>query len=254
MSLSVGIVGLPNVGKSTLFNALLKRQISNTAPYPFTTIKPYTGVVEVPDENLKLLADLVKPERVVPATVTFIDIAGLVKNAHKGEGLGNEFLGQIRDVDAIVHVIRAFEDEGVAHVMGSIDPERDKEIVNLELEIAGIKKPTLEWINRDIKDFENVDELIARAYELLGLVTFYTIKGGREVRAWSIKKESTALDAAGTVHTDFAQHFIKAEVIGVRELLSAGSWHRAKEQGKVRLEGRDYIIQNGDVVEFKVGS
>lgn len=254
MSLSVGIVGLPNVGKSTLFNALLKRQISNTAPYPFTTIKPHTGVVEVPDGRLQQLADLIKPERVVPATVTFIDIAGLVKNAHKGEGLGNEFLGQIREVDAVVHVIRAFEDEGVPHVMGSVDPERDKEIVSLELEIAGIKKPTLEWINKNKEDFENVNTLIKRAYELLGLITFYTIKGGKEVRAWSIKNGSTALGAAGQVHTDFAQHFIKAEAIGVQELLAAGSWHGAKEQGKVRLEGKDYIVQDGDVIEFKVGA
>lgn len=251
--LSVGIVGLPNVGKSTLFNALLKRQISDVAAYPFTTIKPHTGVVEVPDENLDKLSGLVQPEKTLPATVTFLDIAGLVKNAHKGEGLGNEFLGQIRDVDAIVHVVRSFEDESVSHVMGNIDPKRDKEIINIELEIAEIKKPTILWENKDKEAFEDVEQLIKQCYDLLGLITFYTIKGGKEVRAWSIKTGSTALDAAGQVHTDFAQNFIKAEVINVKDLLEIGGWQQAKSLGKVRLEGRDYIVQDKDVIEFKVG-
>lgn len=253
MSLKVGIVGLPNAGKSALFNALLRRQVSPEGNYPFTTIKPFTGVVEVPDENLLKLARLVNPERVVPASVTFIDIAGLVKNAHKGEGLGNEFLGHIREVDAIVHAIRAFEDSQVPHVMGSVDPGRDREIINLELEIAGIKKPTIEWLNSDISNFDRVDDLIKEAYKILGLITFYTIKGGKEVRAWSIQQGSTALDAARKVHTDFAKNFIKAEVIDVEELLNAGGWHDAKEQGKVRVEGRDYVVQDRDVVEFKTG-
>jgi hypothetical protein len=254
MSLSVGIVGLPNVGKSTLFNALLKRQIADVAPYPFTTIKPHTGVVAVPDENLKKLSDLIEPKKSIPATVTFIDIAGLVKNAHQGEGLGNEFLGQIRNVDAIVHVIREFEDEKIAHVMGSVDAERDREIIKIELELAGIRKPTIEWINKDKKDFENVDQLIKKAYEILGLITFYTIKGGKEVRAWSIKKGSTALDAAGKVHTDFARNFIKAEVIPVDQLLEISGWREAKEKGRIKLEGKDYVVQDKDVIEFKVGS
>jgi len=251
VSVSVGIVGLPNVGKSTLFNSLLKRQIADVANYPFTTIKPHTGVVEVPDEKLDKLSELINPKKCIPASVTFVDIAGLVKNAHKGEGLGNEFLGQIRNVDAIVHVIREFEDKNVAHVMGEIDPKRDKEIIEIELELGGINKPTIEWTNSSKKDFENVDELIAKAYKLLDLITFYTVKGGKEVRAWSIKKGKSALEAAEVVHTDFAKGFIKAEIINIDELLKLKSWKEAKAAGKVRLEGKDYAVQNGDVIEFK---
>lgn len=254
MGLSVGIVGLPNVGKSTLFNALLKRQVSPEGNYPFTTIKPHEGVVEVPDENLKKLCNLVKPEKCAAATVTFIDIAGLVRNAHKGEGLGNEFLGHIREVDAVVHVVRAFEDGDVPHVEGGIDPERDKEIVKLELELAGIKKPTIEWVNSDISGFDKVDELIEKAYGLLDLITFYTIKGGKEVHAWSLKRGSAAIDAAGSVHSDFAKGFIKAEVLSVDELLEAGSWKEAKEKGLVKLEGRDCVVSDKDVIEFKVST
>jgi len=267
MSLSVGIVGLPNAGKSTLFNTLLKRQIANVASYPFTTIEPNVGVVEVPDERLKKLAELIKPEKVVPATVKFIDIAGLVKNAHQGEGLGNQFLGKIREVDAVVQVIRGFEDETVPHYYGSIDPQRDKEIVDLELELADIKKPTLyvlntskmengEWKMENLilinaQSGEGVDELIKKAYELLELITFYTIKGGKEITAWALKKGEIALSAAGKVHEDMAKGFIKAEVIGFEDLISIGNWHQAKNLGKIRLEGRDYVVKDGDVVEFK---
>jgi len=273
MNLSVGIVGLPNSGKSTLFNTLLKRQIANVASYPFTTIEPNVGVVEVPDERLKKLAELIKPAepKVVPATVTFIDIAGLVKNAHQGEGLGNQFLGKIREVDAIVQVIRGFEDETVLHYYGSIDPQRDKEIVDLELELAEIKKPTLYVLNENKEDKENkenqenkegwarvnaqsgrgVDELIKKTYELLELITFYTIKGGKEVTAWALKNGDTALEAAGKVHEDMAKGFIKAEVIKFEDLMTVGSWHQAKNLGKIKLEGRDYVVEDGDVVEFK---
>ncbi len=305
MSLSVGIVGLPNAGKSTLFNALASRRLAETAPRPFTTIEPHEAVVEVPDAKLKKLSDLVKPESTVLATVTFIDIAGLVKGAHKGEGLGNQFLGHIREVDAVVHVVRAFEDPGVTHQHPSHEPGgveqilEDIEIVNIELELGGIKgKPVIYVLNVDEKDLGSVelisrveekfkekallisakleeefidltkeekeaylgatkpglDRLILHAYELLGLVSFYTIKGGKEVHAWSIKKGATAIEAAGTVHTDFAKGFIKAEVINIDELLSSGGWKEAKEKGKVRLEGRDYLIQNEDVIEFKIGS
>lgn len=275
--LKVGIVGLPNTGKSTLFNALLKRQVSPEGNYPFTTVKPFTGVVEVPDERLEKLAELVarstsgeshstslraskptpevlKKPPIIPATVTFVDIAGLVKGAHKGEGLGNEFLGYIREADVLVHVIRTFDDPQVPHVMGSIDPDRDREIIDLELEIAGIKKPTIPWINSDINDFDNIDRLIKEAYKLLDLATFYTIKGGKEVHAWSVKEGSTALSAAERVHTDFAKNFIKAEAISVDELLEAGSWKNAKEKGWIRAEGKDYVMKDGDVVEFLVGS
>lgn len=274
MSLSVGIVGLPNAGKSTLFNSLLKRQMAMVANYPFTTIEPNVGVVPVPDERLTKLAKLIKPEKIVPATVTFIDIAGLVKDAHKGEGLGNRFLAKIREVDATIHIIRGFEDESVPHYYGSIDPVRDKEIVDIELEIGGIKKPTLYIINvseirsgkleaenmkREVgssiivnaKTGQGLDDLIKKAYELLGLITFYTIKGGKEITAWGIKKGTKAVEAAGKVHTDFARGFIKAEVIPFEDLVATGSWSQAKQKGMVRFEGRDYLITDGDVIEFK---
>ncbi len=265
-SLQVGIVGLPNSGKSTLFNALLKRQVANVASYPFTTIEPNVGVVEVPDERLKKLGEMIKPEKVTPAVVKFIDIAGLVKDAHKGEGLGNQFLAKIREVDALIHILRGFKDESVSHYYGSIDPQRDKEIVDLELELGEIKKPTLYILNQDkvvpVKGFlfvnaktgEGVEELIQEAYKLLGLITFYTIKGGKEVRAWSLKKGASAFEAAEKVHTDMAKGFIKAEVVSYDDLVSAGSWQSAKGQGKVRLEGREYQVRNGDVVEFKFGT
>jgi len=301
MSLSVGIVGLPNAGKSTLFNALASRRLAETAPRPFTTIDPHEAVVPLPDTKLQRLSELVKPERTVPATVTFIDIAGLVKGASHGEGLGNQFLGKIREVDAVVHVVREFSDPQVIHVAGKIDPKEDLEIVNLELELGGIVgKPMLVVYNVDEKNVNKkgeelylcakleeelmdlsseerkaylrelgisqsgLEKLIKKAYDLLQLITFYTIKGGKEVHAWSLKDGKTAFDAAAEVHTDFAKNFIKAEVINVDELLSVGRlaprslgggvWKEAKEKGVVRLEGRDYIIKNGDVVEFKIGS
>jgi len=301
MSLSVGIVGLPNAGKSTLFNALASRRLAETAPRPFTTIDPHEAVVPLPDTKLQRLSELVKPEKTVPATVTFIDIAGLVKGASHGEGLGNQFLGKIREVDAVVHVVREFSDPQVIHVAGKIDPKEDLEIVNLELELGGIVgKPMLVVYNVDEKNVNKkgeelylcakleeelmdlsseerkaylrelgisqsgLEKLIKKAYDLLQLITFYTIKGGKEVHAWSLKDGKTAFDAAAEVHTDFAKNFIKAEVINVDELLSVGRlaprslgggvWKEAKEKGKVDLEGRDYIIKNGDVVEFKIGS
>lgn len=291
MSLSAGIVGLPNAGKSTLFNALAARRLAPTAAHPFTTIEPHEAVVPVPDENVARLADLVKPDKATPATVTFIDIAGLVKGAAEGEGLGNQFLAKIREVDAIVHVVRGFEDPNVPHVHGKIDPKEDIEVVNLELELGGITgKPAIYVLNvgesrikeqqgnwltiaakleEELSDLtpeeraqylkelgvkeSGLEKLIREAYKLLGLITFYTIKGGKEVRAWSIRNGATALDAAGEVHTDFANNFIKAEVINVEELLRAGSWQNAKEHGKVRLEGKKYVVQDKDVIEFKVG-
>lgn len=297
MSLSVGIVGLPNSGKSTLFNALLSRQIAQVAEYPFTTIEPNAGVVEVPDERLDKLVQLIKPEKVVPAAIKFIDIAGLVKGAHQGEGLGNKFLGHIREVDAIVHIVRTFTNPQVSHVYGKIDPQNDIEIVNLELELGEIKKPTIyilniseDQIGKEPKDLflnlkeevisvcaklemdlaelsvkerkeyltesgikeTGLDKVIRAAYKLLGLITFFTIKGGKQVQAWPIKEGANALDAAGLVHTDFAKGFIKAEVISFKELVEASSWKEAQEKGKIRLEGKDYIMRDGDVIEFKV--
>jgi len=291
MSLSVGIVGLPNAGKSTLFNALCARRLAETAPRPFTTIEPHEAVVPVPDKWLDKLAILIGPEKTVPATVTFIDIAGLVKGASKGEGLGNQFLAKIREVDAIVHVVREFSDPQVVHVHNKIDPKEDIEIVNLELELGGIVgKPVIYVYNIDEKEIgkkgediylcakleeelidlgpeerkeylresgvedSGLERLIKKAYLLLGLITFYTIKGGKEVHAWSLKNGLTAFGAAAEVHTDFAKGFIKAEVINVNELLDLGSWQAGKEKGKIRLEGKDYIVKDGDVIEFKIGS
>ena len=266
MSLSVGIVGLPNSGKSTLFNALLKRQIAQVANYPFTTIEPNVGVVEVPDDRLLKLAEVVNPQEIVPAVVQFIDIAGLVKDAHKGEGLGNQFLGKIRECEAIVHIVRGFEDETVPHYYGNLDPQRDKEIVDLELELGGIKKPTLYVLNKkevgtqqgylviNAKTEEGVDQLIKEAYRLLDLITFYTVKGGKELTAHSLRKGATALSAAEMVHTDMAKGFIKAEVVSWQELVESESWQKAAEAGKIRLEGKGYQVQDGDVIEFKFSS
>ena len=312
MSLSVGIVGLPNAGKSTLFNALVARRLAETAARPFTTIEPHEAVVSVPDKNLEELSRLISPDETVYANVvTFIDIAGLVRGAHKGEGLGNQFLAKIREVDAIIHVVRAFSDPNVSHQHAIHEPGtleqigEDIEIVNLELELGEIKdKPMIYVLNvsesdltqrskienlvgkvkekygealiisakieedlmdlnaverrdylRELGVFESgLEKLIKKSYELLELITFYTIKGGKEVHAWSIKKGSSAYESAGVVHTDFAKGFIKAEVISVNDLLESGGWHAAKEKGKVRLEGKDYIVSDKDVIEFKVAS
>ncbi len=310
MGLEIGIVGLPNAGKSTLFNALCARRLAETAPRPFTTIDPHEAVVPVPDKNLKKLSDLVRPEKTVPAAVSFIDIAGLVKGAHKGEGLGNQFLAKIREVDSLVHVVRVFSNQDVArqtstHPVGSEKQIlEDIEIVNLELELGGIKKvPTIYVLNVDedkagsegarqlikkikknfrgevvivcakleeeLIDLEKeegrayllelgirksgLEKLIRKAYRLLGLITFYTIKGGKEVHAWSLKKGSNALDGAGRVHSDFAKNFIKAEVVNVKTLFEVGSWRTAKEKGKLRVEGKNYKVRDKDVLEFRVG-
>jgi ribosome-binding ATPase len=310
-SLQVGIVGLPNVGKSTLFNALASRRLAETAPRPFTTIEPHEAVVPLPDSDLDGLEKLIKPERTAPATVTFIDIAGLVKDAHKGEGLGNQFLAKIREVDAIVHVVRAFYDPAVVSEAsdfetGSLEQVLDDvETINIELELGGIAdKPVLVVLNvgeddinsfdtkekiiavtekyktdtlaisakieEDLIDFDEkekgeyltqsgiaetgLEKLIKKAYTTLDLISFYTIKGGKEVHAWSLERGKSAIEAAERVHTDFAQKFIKAEVVDVKTLLDAGSWKNAKDKGLVRLEGRDYKVCNKDVIEFKVGS
>ena len=310
--LSVGIVGLPNVGKSTLFNALLKKQQAYVANYPFATIEPNVGVVPVPDERLERLADTiaatVNPSTslrtsrppIKPAVVRFVDIAGLVKGASQGEGLGNKFLAHIREVDAIVYVLRDFSDENVIRA-GSVSPEEDLEILKLELQLAdeqtleGRKskpkkteeplyllqdKPVIKVLNVDedkivdrpgfvvlsakleselgdeIKDLgiaeSGLEKLIKRAYEILGLQSFLTA-GEKEVRAWTLRRGETALRAAGVIHTDFEKHFIKADVINWQDFVSLGGWAKAREAGKVRQEGKDYVMQEGDVVEFKVG-
>lgn len=317
LRLECGIVGLPNSGKSTLFNALLRRQIAAVAEYPYTTIEPNVGVVEVPDDRLERLAAILvrnpsatlrtsRPP-VIPAAVRFIDIAGLIKGAHKGEGLGNQFLSHIREVDAILHVVRAFDPstspsaassgpsgsgQAISHVMGDVNPVRDVEVVNLELELGGIKKPAVYVLNvseADLKkDFDlpfdylkisakleaelsdlseaeqkayltelgigksGLDQVILASYKLLDLITFFTVAGGKQSQAWPLRRGETALAASSLVHSDFEKKFIKAEVIPWDELVTAGSWSKARSQGLLKIAGKDEIVQDGDVIEFKI--
>ena len=362
--MKLGIVGLPNVGKSTLFNSLTKAG-AESANYPFCTIDPNVGVVAVPDERLKLLGDLYHSKKVTPAVIEFVDIAGLVKGASKGEGLGNQFLSNIREVDAIVHVVRCFEDSNVVHVDGSVNPLRDIETINLELifsdleilerRIAKVAKGArmdkeqakelamLERVKERLEDgklaigFETEDEdeeeyfknlnlltakpviyaanvgeedlandgadnagvqavreyaketgsevfaicaqieeeiselddeerqmflddlglkesglekLIRESYHLLGLMSFLT-SGEDETRAWTIKQGTKAPQAAGKIHTDFERGFIKAEVVNYKDLLENGSLAAAREKGLVRMEGKEYVVQDGDVILFR---
>lgn len=362
--MKLGIVGLPNVGKSTLFNSLTKAG-AESANYPFCTIDPNIGVVPVPDARLKLLADLYDSRKITPAVIEFVDIAGLVKGASKGEGLGNQFLSNIREVDAVVHVVRCFEDENVVHVDGSVDPLRDIETIDLELIFSDIEilerrisktakgafnnkelakeveflkriKAHLEegklargmeiddedelalmnslnlltWkpvifaanvgeddladdgaqnayvqkvkefaagqgsevfvicaqIEQEIAELEDdekamfledlglaesgLDKLIAASYRTLGLLSYLTA-GVTETRAWTIKKGTKAPQAAGKIHSDFERGFIRAEVVNYQDLLDCKSYNAAKEKGLVRLEGKEYVVQDGDVILFR---
>ena len=282
----MGIVGLPNVGKSTLFQALTQKPV-DIADYPFTTIEPNVGIVRVPDERLEKIAEVIKPEKITSTIIEFIDIAGLVKNAHKGEGLGNQFLAQIRNCDAILEVVRAFGQNP--------NPKEDIETIKTEFEMKDLesqekenllsKKPVIYVLNTDGQtqyqppDVEHLvlnlkeeldiselseeerkelglksklDQLILASYNILDLITFYTIKGGKETRAWTLKRGETCPQAGGIVHSDFQEKFIKAEVINWQKLVEAGSWSKAREKGWLQTAGKEYIIQEGDVLEFKI--
>jgi hypothetical protein len=363
MGLSVGIVGLPNVGKSTLFNALTKAQNAQVANYPFCTIEPNRAIVPVPDERLEKLAALVKPQKITPATVEFVDIAGLVRGASRGEGLGNQFLANIRETAAIVHVVRCFEDPNIVHVHAHPDPKDDIEVITLELVMADLQqlekkierlqkqlkgdkkigpfldaaealkthlaagnpirtyphlgqeevaalcvelrfltaKPTIyaanvdedglltenpyvrevqeiaeaegaEWVKicarleadmAGMSDEERhaflkelgveelgLEQVIHKGYHALGLISFFTA-GPKEVRAWTIPRGTHAAQAAGTIHTDFERGFIRAEVIHYTDYLAHGGEQGARHAGVMRLEGRDYVVQDGDVIYFR---
>lgn len=295
MKLSIGIVGLPNVGKSTLFKILTKQEVP-IANYPFVTIHPNVGVVAAPDERIKKIAKVMGSGEILPAVLEFVDIAGLVAGAHEGRGLGNQFLAHIREVDAILHLIRVFKDKEIIHFEGEINPLRDLETVLNELKLKDEEskekinllsaKPQLIVLNGEEQEAEesllnkikflnypyvlinlkedlpeeNLKKIFEAFYKLLNLITFFTANEN-EARSWFVKKGTKAPQAAGVIHTDFEKKFIKAEVINWEKLLEAvasagpgqGAWQRAKQKGWLRLEGKDYVVQEGDVMVIRHG-
>jgi len=287
MKLSIGIVGLPNVGKSLLFKILTKQEV-NIANYPFCTINPNVGVVTDKDERLEKVAKVMASKKVLPAVFEFVDIAGLVRGAHQGAGLGNQFLAQIREADAIIHLVRVFKDSEIVHFEGKIDPLADFEAVENELKMKDeqskekenllSKKPQLVLLNGDPSETpedllslirekgypyltlnlksglgeEDLQNIFKAFFVLLDLITFFTANEN-EARSWFVKKGTLAPKAASVVHTDFENKFIKAEVINWQKLVEAGSWHNTKQKGWLRLEGKDYVVQDGDVIEIRHG-
>ncbi len=358
--LSIGIVGLPNVGKSTLFNALTRSKQANAQNYPFCTIEPNIGIVEVPDIRLQKLSDIEKSQKIVPTAIQFVDIAGIVKGASEGEGLGNKFLSHIKEVDAIAHVVRGFVNDDIIHVHNRVDPKDDAAIINLELILADLQNVTKRLENaqkkargvipkevaKEIEVLERVkahleseqpsrtleyseddmvvmkelclltmkpmmyivnvseqgatesadkmviesgvphvyicaqieaeladlsieeareymkelgmeqsglDKIILAGYKLLNLITFLT-SGEPETRAWTVKKGAKAPEAAGVIHTDFIKGFVKADVVNWQDFITAGGWSKIKETGKLRLEGKEYVVQDGDVVYFHIAT
>src|SRR5438132_1586466 len=261
MGLSIGIVGLPNVGKSTLFNALSGASVL-AANYPFATKNPNVGVVPLPDDRLDELAALYEPRKTTHAALEFVDIAGLVKGASKGEGLGNQFLANIREVDAIAHVLRCFTDHDAVHVDGPIDPARDREVAEkdgarwvaicskVEAEIQQLPgEERAEFLAHAGLTEPGLNKLVRAGFDLLGLQSYFTV-GEDECRAWVIKRGTRAPQAAGAIHTDFERGFIKAEVIRWDELLRHGSESAARAKGALRVEGKEYVVQDGDVIHF----
>lgn len=339
MSFSIGIIGLPNVGKSTIFKALTKKEVK-IAPRAFTTIDPNIGKVIVPDKRLQDLSAIIKPEKTTPTTIEFVDIAGLVKGAHKGEGLGNQFLAQIKNCDAVIQIVRVFDKPEIENVLGEINPEKEIEVVNVELLMKDLetlqnavskmkkkeevrKSETLEKVKdqisqgslvseidltdrekMEIKEYQllttkliiyilntngrtefskplfnhllinlkdeeefldlsdeeqkelgfqsQLDKVILACYNILDLITFFTVAGGKEVRAWTITKNAEIKEAGNKVHSDFKDKFIRAEVISCDELSLSASWTKAKEKGLVKTVGKDYKVKDGDVIEFKI--
>ncbi len=339
MSFSIGIIGLPNVGKSTIFKALTKKEVK-IAPRAFTTIDPNIGKVAVPDKRLQDLSAIIRPEKTTSTTIEFVDIAGLVKGAHKGEGLGNQFLAQIKNCDAVIQIVRIFDKPEIENVLGEINPEKEIEVVNVELLMKDLEtlqnavskmkkkkevkkneilekikdqisqgslvseidltdkekmeikeyqllttkpiiyilntnsrtefsKPLFNHLLINLKDEEGfldlsdqekkelgfqsqLDKIILACYNILDLITFFTVAGGKEVRAWTITKNSEIKEAGNKVHSDFKDKFIRAEVISCDELALSASWTKAKEKGLVKTVGRDYKVKDGDVIEFKI--